>query len=113
MMLPLVLSKHCLDHSLMLELQLPADLFWFKGHFPGQPILPGVSQLNWVIHFARQDLGVINNFAGFDVIKFQRPLLPEQKVSLSIEWLQDKNKLIFSFDSGERQASSGKINLCP
>ncbi len=27
-------------------LHLPATLFWFKGHFAVQPLLPGVAQLD-------------------------------------------------------------------
>lgn len=112
MMLPQVLNKHRLDNGVMLELMLPADLFWFKGHFPEQPILPGVTQLNWVMIYARQELGLSGEFAGFDVLKFQQPLLPEQTVSLSIEWLAEKHRLVFSYQVGERQVSSGKITLC-
>jgi len=113
MMQPQVLSKQRQADSVTLELRLPATLLWFKGHFPEQPILPGVAQLNWVMTFAREELPLAANFAGFDVIKFQQPLLPEQQVTLSIQWLQDKNKLLFSYKVGEFQASSGKINLCP
>ena len=112
MMQPQVLSKHRQDHCVTLELLLPAELFWFRGHFPEQPILPGVTQLNWVMTFAREELQLSANFAGFDVVKFQQPLLPGQQVTLSIDWIPEKHKLLFSYQRGEKQASSGKISLC-
>ncbi len=31
---------------------LDPDLLWFKGHFAVQPLLPGVAQLDWVMHYA-------------------------------------------------------------
>ncbi|KAB7895549.1 hydroxymyristoyl-ACP dehydratase [Serratia sp. Leaf50] len=112
MMQPKVLNKHNTDTGVTLELMLPAELFWFQGHFPGQPILPGVTQLHWVMEYARQELALAGEFAGFDVLKFQQPLLPEQRVTLTLHWLAEKNKLTFNYQVGDRQASSGKINLC-
>lgn len=32
---------------------LEPEMFWFKGHFAVQPLLPGVAQLDWVMHFPR------------------------------------------------------------
>jgi 3-hydroxymyristoyl/3-hydroxydecanoyl-(acyl carrier protein) dehydratase len=113
MMMPQVLRKQRQDNHLTLDLILPADLFWFKGHFPGQPILPGVAQINWVMHYAGQEMGLSGRFGGFDVVKFQQPVLPQQQIRLAIDWLAEKNRLIFSYHVGDRQASSGKIILCP
>lgn len=41
MMQPEVLQQQVSDatHASLL-LRLPAELFWFRGHFPEQPILP-------------------------------------------------------------------------
>lgn len=113
MMLPQILAQQVQGDSLQLELLLPAELFWFKGHFPQQPILPGVTQLNWVMIFARQALGFCDEFGGFEVMKFQQPLLPGARLTLDIQWVREKNRLIFSYVEGQRQASSGKIILCP
>ncbi|MEG3134459.1 hydroxymyristoyl-ACP dehydratase [Rouxiella sp. T17] len=113
MMLPQILTQQVQGDSLHLELLLPAELFWFKGHFPQQPILPGVTQLNWVMIFARQALGLCGEFGGFEVMKFQQPLLPGAQLTLDIQWVRERNRLIFSYVEGEQQASSGKIILCP
>ena len=37
------------SHSWELHLRLDPALFWFKGHFAAQPLLPGVTQLDWVM----------------------------------------------------------------
>lgn len=114
MIMPEILTQQRIsDTSLMLELRLSASLFWFKGHFPSSPILPGVTQVNWVMVYAEKHLGLNKAFSGMEVIKFQRPLLPEERVCLQIDWLQEKHRLVFRYSCGDVIASSGKITLCP
>jgi len=38
------------DHSLLLDVS--SELVFFKGHFPGKPILPGIVQLHWATGIA-------------------------------------------------------------
>ncbi|MBU9814369.1 hydroxymyristoyl-ACP dehydratase [Rahnella sp. C60] len=114
MILPDMLHRQrASDTSLLLTLRLPADLFWFKGHFPSSPILPGVTQVNWVMGYAEELLSLDKAFSGMEVVKFQRPLLPEEIVNLQIDWLKEKQRLVFRYSVGQAIASSGKITLCP
>lgn len=114
MILPDVLNQQLTgDASLLLTLRLPAGLFWFRGHFPTLPILPGVTQVHWVMIYAEEILGMKKAFAGMEVVKFQRPLLPEETVDLQIDWLKEKHRLVFRYSVGDAVASSGKITLCP
>ena len=50
-MLPIERSRELRADSVTLILQIDAGLFWFQGHFPHLPILPGVAQLDWVMHY--------------------------------------------------------------
>ncbi len=59
-----------------LELRIPADLAYFDGHFDGAPMLPGVAQIHWAIHFARAQFGVGHGFSRIEAIKFLRPIRP-------------------------------------
>jgi 3-hydroxymyristoyl/3-hydroxydecanoyl-(acyl carrier protein) dehydratase len=107
----------CLESSadsLHLRLQLAPTLFWFKGHFPGQPVLPGIAQIHWVQHYAREHLGLSGRFAGMQAIKFQSPAYPGQTLELRLQWLADKQLLKFSYacldaTASSRPVSSGKI----
>ena len=101
--------------TLSVALSLDPALFWFKGHFAVQPLLPGVAQLDWVMHYATY-LAPGYFFSGIQSVKFQSPLLPENVVTLNLTWRADKQLLAFSYQrhDGDRltTASSGKIQLC-
>ncbi|MBJ7222265.1 MULTISPECIES: 3-hydroxyacyl-ACP dehydratase FabZ family protein [unclassified Brenneria] len=115
-MLPVELSRQCAEQRAELTLRATEDLFWFKGHFPGQPLLPGVAQLDWALRYAAELLAPGWRFSSVENIKFQQPILPGKILRLVLVWHADKQWLTFSYhildDEAERIASSGKIKLC-
>jgi len=114
-MLPVELAVQQQGCEAELLLRVDADLFWFQGHFPEQPLLPGVAQLDWVIHYGTSLLAPGLQFASVDNIKFQQPILPGATLKLTLSWLPEKG-LSFQYqrvtDAGLHPASSGKIRLC-
>ncbi|HEI8867236.1 3-hydroxyacyl-ACP dehydratase FabZ family protein [Serratia sp. AKBS12] len=113
MMQPEVLQRQMIDAThACVQLCLPSELLWFRGHFPQHPILPGVAQVNWAMQFARELLLPEAGFGGIEVLKFQRPLMPQETVTLALEWQPERNKLLFSYRVAAATASSGKIALC-
>jgi 3-hydroxymyristoyl/3-hydroxydecanoyl-(acyl carrier protein) dehydratase len=102
--------------KLCLRLATPASLGWFKGHFPTQPLLPGVAQLDWVMAYAAE-LAPGMRFSSIDSVKFQRPIVPESELELNLHWDATRNVLNFTYmllnEQGSVPASSGKIKLCP
>ncbi len=66
-------------------LLIDADLFWFQGHFPAQPILPGVAQLDWVMHYGIALLAPGKQFSAIENIKFQQPILPGKTLRLTLQ----------------------------
>ncbi|MBS0975225.1 3-hydroxyacyl-ACP dehydratase FabZ family protein [Serratia rubidaea] len=113
MMHPEVLQQQTTDtNHATVTMRLPAELAWFRGHFPQHPILPGVAQVNWAMQFAAALLPIEGDFSGMEVLKFQRPILPLETVTLALEWQPARQKLLFSYCFGEVIASSGKIALC-
>ncbi|MEB5752261.1 hydroxymyristoyl-ACP dehydratase [Leclercia adecarboxylata] len=101
---------------LEIVLHLDPALFWFQGHFAVQPLLPGVAQVDWVMHYATTLLAPEYRFHTIQHVKFQAPLLPEATVTLVLDWNAARQMLTFSYlrHDGELRhtASSGKIRLC-
>jgi 3-hydroxymyristoyl/3-hydroxydecanoyl-(acyl carrier protein) dehydratase len=102
--------------KLSLRLSVPATLSWFAGHFPTQPILPGVAQLDWVMAYG-EELAPGMRFSAIDSVKFQRPIVPENELELNLQWDTSRSVLSFTYtvlkDGVCVPASSGKIKLCP
>ncbi|MGL5815707.1 MAG: 3-hydroxyacyl-ACP dehydratase FabZ family protein [Aeromonas sp.] len=111
--LPSLIEQRWQEDVLVLRLRLDPGLPWFSGHFPGAPLLPGVVQVHWAMHYGRQLPGLVGEFGGMSQLKFQRPLRPGQECELHLNWLADKGQLLFSYRLGDETASSGRVRLCP
>ena len=71
------------------ELDVPADLDIFRGHFPDHPVLPGVIIMEALAQTAsfcalvgRDEPGVLGFFAGIDKAKFRRQVAPGETLDL-------------------------------
>ncbi|NUF48710.1 ApeI family dehydratase [Gilliamella sp. ESL0250] len=102
--------------SANIELTISPDLFWFEGHFKSQPLLPGVTQLNWVIYYTQKYFDNSLRLLSIDVIKFQCPVLPKDRLILHLAWYEKIKKLEFSYTiitpNSNKVASTGKLSLC-
>ena len=97
------------DHEVVLTLFVPKDLVYFDGHFPEAPVLPGVAQLFWVDHFARQVLGRDLGWSKMEAVKFNRLVIPGTTVTLRLTMREDSNRLQFSYVIDGATCSSGRL----
>lgn len=99
-------------HVVVLDLRVVSTLAFFRGHFPGFPILPGVVQVNWALHFAKEYLGVLPaRFTGMKALKFTAPVLPDSAMTLELRLKSDMQRLEFAFFNADKKYSSGQIIL--
>jgi len=102
-------------HERRYLVRIPYDLAHFSGHFAAVPVVPGVAQIGWAMHFAQQDLlpkcCPDFRFGGLEVLKFQRLVRPGDKLHLALRFDTQTRKLHFAFTSAEGQGpcSSGRI----
>ena len=75
------------------------ELF-FQGHFPGEPVMPGVLQMEAMAQVAGVLLnrlfggeGQISYFAAIDNARFRRPVVPGDQLRMEIEIIKAKPRL--------------------
>ena len=89
-------------------LTVPADGWWFPGHFPGRPVMPGVltieaiAQCGAVAVLADEaNHGKIPFFAGIDDCRFKRVVAPGDVLRLECEFVRVRGPIA----KGEGRAS--------
>jgi 3-hydroxymyristoyl/3-hydroxydecanoyl-(acyl carrier protein) dehydratase len=67
--------------------RLEASSLWFSGHFPQEPILPGIAILSMVADVIRRDAleaGKQVRITGIRRVRFRVPIRPGDSLSISI-----------------------------
>lgn len=77
------------SHSTVLR--IAADHPSLPGHFPGQPVVPGVLLLDRIIDAAQAWLGHPISVRSLPQVKFVAPLLPDKDAHLELS-LADSNR---------------------
>jgi 3-hydroxymyristoyl/3-hydroxydecanoyl-(acyl carrier protein) dehydratase len=106
---PEILGKKIEAEGIILSLRIPEQLAYFSGHFDEVPVVPGVVQIQWAVHYAKQFLGLNRVFSHMEVVKFKELLLPGQHLNLSLSYLEAGSKLTFCYQSETTEYSSGRI----
>lgn len=72
----------------------------FTGHWPGNPVMPGVlmleamAQVGGIFLLSDGDhTGETAFFAGMDAIKFRRPVVPGDQLTITAELIRRKGRL--------------------
>lgn len=79
------------------------------GHFPGNPVVPGVVVLNEVIRTLRLHAGDEWKVRGFPLVKFLRPLAPGQPCTIEFS---RKNPTLIQFVCRSRGEIVATGQLC-
>ncbi len=97
--------------TVAVALHVGSQIDYFTGHFPQAPILAGVVQLDWAIHFGFKHLDLCQAAVkNVEVLKFQVVIQPEDRVNLMLVKKSD-HKFTFKYESEKGVHSSGRIVL--
>ncbi|OGP67605.1 MAG: hypothetical protein A2031_01395 [Deltaproteobacteria bacterium RBG_19FT_COMBO_43_11] len=79
---------------------VPMDSPWFSGHFPGEPILPGIALVHMVEQAILKDAETRNERIKLDTlrrIRFVQPVRPGETISINISGEEVDEEILFSF----------------
>ncbi len=90
-------------------LALTPDLLAFQGHFPDNPILPGVIQVDWAIRFGREAFGPLGDFQGIRNLKFMDLIRPGERLELYLTFDRAAGRLGFRYEVQGGRKSAGQV----
>lgn len=93
----------------LLGITVPATLFYLEGHFPQAPILPGVVQVDWAIHYGRAYFALAPRFIGIHALKFQQVILPDCPLLLELVHDSAKGSVQFRYFSDTGPHAGGRV----
>jgi 3-hydroxyacyl-[acyl-carrier-protein] dehydratase len=93
---------------------VPVDSCWFSGHFPGEPILPGIALIDLVWQAIIRDARARNEEIRMDELKrvrFTQPVRPGENLSVHITGGKPGDEPLYSFKVVNREnvVCSGSI----
>jgi 3-hydroxymyristoyl/3-hydroxydecanoyl-(acyl carrier protein) dehydratase len=91
-------------------LTIPADHAAFAGHFPGNPIVPGVVLLDESLHSIAALLAVPVAQCTIVAAKFLSSAHPGESLQLHFE-RGDQQRVGFTIDATDRRIASGVVSI--
>jgi 3-hydroxymyristoyl/3-hydroxydecanoyl-(acyl carrier protein) dehydratase len=79
----------------------PGDSPWFSGHFPGEPILPGIAQLHMALEALRAATPEGFRLIGVRRVRFKQVIRPEEPLTVTVKPETGKEK---NSGTGRRQS---------
>ena len=95
----LIDEAECVDGKAFGKKMITGDEWFLKGHFPGNPVMPGVVQCEIAAQascmlFQEEMKGKIAYYAGIDKVRFRRMVRPGDTLELRSELIRQKLNLL-------------------
>jgi len=98
------------DKRVVAELDVNEETWFFKGHFPVEPVMPGVlmveasAQAAAVMYLGMEEnKGKIGYFGGINNCKFKNKVVPGDTLNLEVTELKSKGPLVVCNAIGRNQ----------
>lgn len=81
---------------------------WFSGHFPDNPILPGIAQLKMVADLITRPGPGNFSMTGLSRVKFRKLVKPGDRLDIQVT-CENEDRYMFKITSGNEDVCSGKM----
>jgi 3-hydroxyacyl-[acyl-carrier-protein] dehydratase len=94
----IIKSMTTTENQIQVVVELKAEHAIFKGHFPGQPVLPGVSMMQMIAEITGEYLKQPFRITGAPMVKFLHTIDPRRNplINLEIKYESIPSKTIVS-----------------
>lgn len=87
------------DQRIVAKKNVRPDEYFFAGHFPDEPIMPGVLMVEAIaqaggVMLLRNRKDAIPLFMAIDKARFRKIVKPGDELILEVELLQDRGKIV-------------------
>jgi 3-hydroxymyristoyl/3-hydroxydecanoyl-(acyl carrier protein) dehydratase len=106
--MPRILAGKVDGDIVSLDLAIDEQLWWFRGHFPDCPVLPGIVQLHWAVKIAGERFGVSVTPPEILRLKFKSIITPPMSINLILSRVAE-TEIQFQFSTTEQQYSLGRL----
>ena len=79
-------------HNISAIARIHSDSPWFEGHFPGNPIVPGIAQLGIVFELIQNINSQKLKIESIKRVRFRTPLRPDMPIRIEIRPDKDKSR---------------------
>ncbi|MBL4851595.1 MAG: hypothetical protein JKY90_04855 [Gammaproteobacteria bacterium] len=97
--------------TITIRLSVLKSLQWFDGHFPENPILPGVVQVHWACELSKLLFSITTPFEKITKLRFKTVVLPDTKLTLLLEKNVDLKHIAFLYTCDDAVISSGNVRF--
>ncbi len=84
---------------------------WFSGHFPNNPVLPGIAQLKMVVDLITKSTAGSLRLTGVSRVKFRKIVRPGEQLDIQVAPGNIENHYTFNITSGNEDVCSGKMHF--
>ena len=93
------------------RLVFPESSRFFAGHFPGNPILPGVAQVQVCIELLASSLDRPVHLTNLESVRYRKPVTPGMKCELTVQLPDEDSRVEFRYDGPDGLIADGRMLL--